>query len=804
MSKGCFAATRIAAALGKSKRAVQLTLRNVKADGALMIRGQLTDSWSVRSLPSRYVLELDAIAEKCGYRNPEHLLENPPRRFAPRDAAGRDVPLSEISESCVARAVRLRTALAFALQQIREEGKCDDLALQDYRREFGNASERHFRRLIKRTLQRDAGEERFDDVVLYFDESVARKRTAQEHIPIANTAADRTLLDAFNSVKNPSKPTPEEIALIWTVCCEYVANAVGAGGEKQKRAQRCVLDLLTKSGVAIARTPAALRKNFKRKYERWWTGGQKFTALEDERRVSSGFHRAPDLLETDRLKLIAHARINCGGRMSQAWRELLRAGELSPELTTYYLSNPRSKSHVPRSIRDAIGADVERLKAYHHGPREHRLRGAYHTRDWSGVAAGDWFQADDLTAPVYFYKQTARGNELTRGQFLPMIDERTTKILGFVLIQERNYNSLDIRSLVTVVCSEHGLPRRGFSFEKGIWQSSKLITGKRGLDLQGEADMGLRRLGMRFRHAQLPRGKVIERTLGQLQDLMESLPGYCGRDERLDRFERFQRIKLDVEARRAMAEDHFLSAEKLRDAFQEIVDRYNAEPQQGSKLNGASPNDGWNILQASEPRTRYRDELFYFLASDVRKLTIGRNGLTFRVGKKPFNYKGEQTGKRQGETVYAWFNPRRPETLACTTDLYGSEVFIVERSYDTPAVDASAELLDAEHRRIAAHNGYAPALYHVVKNSLPSNAFREFRGVGAAVRLGAEIESQQKEVSERRRSAERLHRDIARRSKRAGISPILVPASPDSLTSLDEYAEARDALEKKAQEEGSL
>jgi len=800
-SNGLFSAARIAAALGKSKRAVQLALRSVQRSGQIMIRGQITDAWSSDCLPPRYRDELDVIAKRPGYRNREHLLQDPPRRFRPRDAAGREIPLSEISESCISRALRMRSALEPALQQISRDGKSDDRALQHYRREFGNASERHFRRVIKRTLQRDAGEERFGDLTLYFDDSIARKR---ERVPVANTAADRTLLDALNRVKNQSNPTADETALIWTVSCEYVAGSVGAG-EKQKRVQRRVLGLLAKSGIAIARTPEALRKNFKLKYNRWWTGGQNFTALQDKRPIQSGHHRAPAISQQDRLKLTGHARFNCGGDVSRAWRELLPSGELSADLASYYLCNSSTKSYVPHAIRAAITNDVKLLDAYHHGPREHKLRGAYHTRDWSGVAAGDWFQADDLTAPVYFYKRTERGVELTRGQFLPMIDERTTKILGFVLIQERNYNSLDIRSLITLVCSEHGLPRRGFSFERGIWQSSKILTGKRGVDLQGEADMGLRRLGMRFRHAQLPRGKVIERTLGQIQDLMESLPGYCGRDERRDRYERFERMKLDIQAGRVAAEDHLLGAEEICAAFQKIVDRYNAEPQQGRKLMKLSPDDGWKkYQQGAEPRIRYHAELLYFLASDVRKLKIGRNGVTIAIGKKRFNYKGQETGKRQGVFVYAWFNSQRPGTLACTTDLSGSEVFTLERSYDMPAVDASPEQLADENRKIAAHNGYAPALYHVVKNSLPQNAFRGFLRADTAVRLGAAMESQQMEVSERQKSAARLRRDIARKSKRAGLSPVLVPVSPDSLDSLEEYAEEWAALEKKAQEEGTV
>src|SRR6266542_2432462 len=355
---GLFSAARIAAVLGKSKRAVQLALRSVAPVGQIEVRGQRADAWSSGCLPSSYQDELDAIAKRLGYRNREHLLQDPPRRFAPRDALGRAIRVTEISESDVARAIRLRSVLALALQQISREGRSDDRALQQYRREFGNVSERHFRRMVKRTLQRDAGEERFDDIALYFGESIACKR---EVIPVANTAADRTLLDAINRVKNPSSPTTDESALIWTVACEVVADAAGESGDNQKRAQRHVLDLLIKSGVTIARTPEALRKNFKRKYKRWQTGGQNLASLEDERRISSGHHRAPQIPESDRLKLIGHARFNCSGVVSRAWRELLQAGELSANITSYYICNSSRKSYVPHAVRAAIANDVKIL-----------------------------------------------------------------------------------------------------------------------------------------------------------------------------------------------------------------------------------------------------------------------------------------------------------------------------------------------------------------------------------------------------------------------------------------------------------
>lgn len=794
-----FPVSRIAVALGKSKKTVQQALSGVAA-GSSIVRGQQSNGYTIEQLPVRFRRELETIVERRGYRGVEHLLSDAPARFLPRDRDGKPVPISEIATNDVSRAMRLRAVIApFIAQSQDQAGVAFAASLQHYRREFGQVTERHLRRIWKRTVQRDAGECRFDDLALYCDEVVARK--AGPGLRPAGSPADQTLLQYLADVKNPSAPDRAELALIWAASCEHISDAV-AEGENLKRAYRKVIKLFAGSPVVLSRTDGALKKLLKRKYDRWLENGQTIVALEDQRPNRSGWHRSMGLTEADRNKLVGHARINCGGRLAQAFRELRAAGELDPSLIRNHIENPRSKSYVPATIRRAIAPDVERLKARHRGPREHKLRGAHHTRDWSRVAAGDWFQSDDLTPPVYFLKASDQGKvELTRGQFLPMIDEATTYILGFVLIQQASYNSISIRSLITTVCSEHGLPRRGFAFERGIWKSSRLIAGDRNADLDQIADTGLRRLGMRLRHALLPRAKVIERTLGQLQDLMESLPGYCGRNEMLEKYEAFRRMKLGVEAGRLDPSFHFLDGAGAQEAFAKICDEYNRAPQDGRKLAGLSPQQAWEGRQGSEPRAKFFPATHYFLASDVRKLKVGRNGLTFRIGKQPFNYKGIETGKRVGKEVYTWFNPQRPETLACTADLNGNGLFLVERSESLDAVAASREAFATENALVAAHNSYAADLYHVVKNSLPAACFRGQIMDRSGLRLGQAIETQQKEISDRRKSEQSLDREIRRKATKAGISAALVPRSHALLESLDELAQDRAEMERRLQEE---
>ena len=115
------------------------------------------------------------------------------------------------------------------------------------------------------------------------------------------------------------------------------------------------------------------------------------------------------------------------------------------------------------------------MEDIHHGPRQSKLNGAYISRDWNFVHSIDWFPVRMiLPCPFTFTRWTgAAGFELIRGQVLLMIDFlRSTCILGFVLLSAKNYNARAIRTLITKVSDQHGLPRKGFYFERGIWEKS--------------------------------------------------------------------------------------------------------------------------------------------------------------------------------------------------------------------------------------------------------------------------------------------------------------------------------------------
>ena len=456
------------------------------------------------------------------------------------------VPLAELSAAAVEKAGRLQRALRPVLERLNDltgtEAEFEQAGVEHYRREVGHViSTRHWRRLLHRTCARDNGAEDWSRLEIYLDERPARRPAASAKVALVH----HELTQVIAAFKNPAQPTPQESEYLWLRALESFEQRANEG-RAEKRARRELLSFLHDRAPFLAGTREGLRKQFERKLHRWLETNGDSKAVADGRRERSGNFRAPELSQADRDKLVGHAVLNTGGRVAQAYRELKREGELSEELTSHYLDNPSSKSYVPRHIRDGVKWDVAMLEDIHHGPRQAKLNGPHLERDWSNVFAGDWSQADDVTLPVYYYEPDGKGwFTLWRGQCLLMIDLRTTRILGYALLSSRNYNSLAIRTLITRTCDDHGLPRCGFYFERGVWQSSKILAGDKSAPLLlPETEKGLRDLGLKFVHSNLPRSKPVERTIGALQNLMERIPGYAGRDERHDRFERVQKLKI--------------------------------------------------------------------------------------------------------------------------------------------------------------------------------------------------------------------------------------------------------------------
>ena len=553
MTEGHFTATQVAAALQRPKRSVLESLRRTPPNETRIVRGNQTKAWSKEVLPQTI---LSAVEEIAARRNTsvEALLASPPRFWRPRH------PLSQLREEAIERASMLKRGLAPALARLNDanltSAEFEQLGVEDYRRTLGHSvSTRHWRRLFRRTLDRDGDAENWGRLEIYLDESPARKPELRKRVPFTSTAL-RPLQELISSFANPACPTDTEKDCLWIYAFDHYEREVERTG-KRRAVKRTILKFFFESTSFLGKSEKGIKLQFERKLKRWIAGGRVPAAFADGRRSNRG-RPAASLSEQEEHALIAKS-LRSGGGLAQAWRESREKGLLGTRVSQHYTSTPARKSYVPGRIRKLIANKVKILRDHHHGPRRAKLNGAYVNRDPSTFHAGDWFQADDCTLPNYYYTESDEGFALVRGQFLAMCDVRTTFILGYVLIPQRNYTAHHIRNLTTIVADAYGLPRRGFYYENGMWRTARLLHGRRDEINWFQTEMGLRGLGLQFCHAKLPRGKVIERVFGLLQNHLESVPGYAGRDERHDKFERVQEQLSLVRRGKAQPEDFFLS-----------------------------------------------------------------------------------------------------------------------------------------------------------------------------------------------------------------------------------------------------
>jgi hypothetical protein len=507
------------------------------------------------------------------------------------------------------------------------------LGVEDYRHAFGHSiSTRHWRRLLKRTLNRDGGAENWGRLEIYLDESPARRPELRKPTTFIR-AAFRPLQELVSSFGNPACPTELERTCLWIYAFEHCEREAERFG-KPRAVRRATLKFLFENAAFLGKSERGIKLQFDRKLKRWINGGRVPAVIADARRKNPG-RPAPKFSEKEEHALIAKA-LRSGGGITQAWRESRNGGVFNNGVSQHYLATPASKSYVPGRIRKLITNKIRMLRDHHHGPRTAKLNSAFINRDPSTFNAGDWFQADDCTLPNYYYTESDEGFALVRGQFLAMCDVRTTFILGYVLIAQRNYTAHHIRNLTTVVADQYGLPRRGFYYENGMWRTSRLLHGRRDEINWHETEMGLRGLGLQFCHAKLPRGKVIERVFGLLQNHLESVPGYAGRDERHDKFERVQEQLSLVRREKAQPEDFFLSEPEYLKRLETVVRIYNEERQEGKYCPGLSPREAFEKFHGEEPRIRLGLSCRHLLATHKMRVRSGRNGISFRFGaKKP-------------------------------------------------------------------------------------------------------------------------------------------------------------------------
>lgn len=669
---------------------------------------------------------------------------------------------------------KLRQAFASAIElhSSRKWGapEIEAAGLRDYARVFGHEiAAKTFWRLFNRVIERDKGAADFQRLELYLPAVVSASKPTAAFERLKSDLPN--LARAVLGVTDPSEIAPAELHLVWLAACEEWKRLIDTGASEAK-AQKIVLSALQASGLELAKSPRALRVTLSRKIARWMESGCASEALRDQR--SDKPSTPLPISDEDRKALIARALTSS---LPMAWRELLGGGRLSRAATQVYVSNPASKSYVPRRIRELVTPDIRMLEDIHHGPRQANLKGAHIIRDWSGVLPGDWYSADDTTLPLYYWQEDDQGRPaVMRGQCLLMNDCRTNRILAFALHSERNYTARVIRGLILEAHDTYGLPRQGFFFERGTWANAKLIKGsKESADAVSpdETELGLREW-VQFKHAKPgnARAKTIERIIGLIQDRMEDQPGYCGRNEQTEKFERVQRALLDIRAGRVAPEKHLLHRDEWFSRLHDLCDAYNHEQQQGRMLGGLSPREAWEKwTDPSRPLMRLTPETRYLLAHHRRPLKVSSNGICVQIGRDRHWFRNEVSGRFVGRIVQVYFNPDDLSSIFIKQEIGDRSASVIPAAVSAPAMNASREQLQAAQASVNAHNAPARTLYKAIRSYFPDNKptiFRQVVADEATVKLGQEIAEDQAAIHARQDEAKATRRQLARFERKHG------------------------------------
>ena len=381
-----FTASAIADALRCSPQAVRQHLESIPAQTQI-VQGGPALAWPIAALPAAMQTDLEAKADARGFRSALHLLAQPAPAWQPK------VSLTEAAPAAVEKAAKLQRALAPALARLDDPAPnaaaSEVTGLDEFQKVFGyTITGRHWRRLLHRTLQRDAGARAWHRLELYLDGDAGRVAAASRASILARQL-HAPFSDALDTLENKQHPTADDRAFLFHEAFTHFEALLVEHPDRheRRRLKMSLIEYLFSAVPALAKTAKSFRRIFEVKLHAWQDGGRALESLRDARSMKSGNFRRPDFT-ADEAKIRDLAILHNGSE-SLAHRLLRQRGELSLAFVQYYEFDPRrNKSYVPGAVRANITPEVEMCGPLHRGPWQAKMRGPYIPRDWSRRGPG--------------------------------------------------------------------------------------------------------------------------------------------------------------------------------------------------------------------------------------------------------------------------------------------------------------------------------------------------------------------------------------------------------------------------------
>lgn len=774
-----FTAAQLARALGMSKRAVLLALRDVPGR-SVPGQGGEARAWPLAVLPPQWCRAMAATAQRQCFRDAEHLLSAAPQPWLPCDRTGRVVPLAEVSDYYLTRAKEMRAALLPALAAQHELDRAALIALA-CRHGYAKSEKQLFRDL-ERVTTRDRGAEDWTRLELYLEESSFRHPRPQA-TPSHDAAryTHHELAEIVGALENKTEPTPDDRAWLLHEAFNRYEILSTAQADDKRTIKATLIDYLHATVPALSLSRQALRGLFNRKLAQWINGGRTIDALRDSRQLASGNFRRPDFT-ADEAKIRDQA-ILLGGDEAKAYNLLRERGTLSVDFCAYYAHNPRLLgSGIPKTVRDNITGPVESVLPLLRGPKTARMAGPFIKRDWSAVKAGDWLCADDVSWNHYFKQRLPDGRwEILRGECLLLVDLLTDYPLTFLLIGGK-YNGQHVRSLFLKGHDLHGLPRAGYWLERGVWKSRFVVGEKRGRkdDEAWQAahwrncELGLSdpRIGLQFHHATTPRSKPIEGLFHHLQDRMRCIKGFVGFGERQEQMERMQKLIARAHRNDESALAEFVTQDEWSGAITKVLEEHMHRPGRGERLDGRTPAEAWGESVLRAGLRRLPDDSRHLLSTHEKIVRLHpTRGIVITVPgqQSQICYQNEHTDRllhaRQRQ-VRVWVNVESP-LLITACDMNRTQFFSA-KGQAAPATSASREHLASLASDRRAGSATARAIFGQLQHEVVSTITRDDEHDDATKEAGRHVAIAAAEHHEQESAEQREIRSIRRRAGKLG------------------------------------
>ena len=203
-------------------------------------------------MPGPLIGRLQRLAKRRGYPTVGEMFAGGFKAWTP------PIPLSEISAESLTAAEKLKRALLPSLRRrfVTTQADFEHDGVADYEKAFDRKiSTRHFRELIKRTVERDGSRENWERIELYLAAKPARKGAdveLPEQFPV--------LVAAINAGATSDK--------IWDKVFGIEAQMVNAG-QPLARVQRQLRACIAERAPSLAPSADGLLKAYNRRRERW-------------------------------------------------------------------------------------------------------------------------------------------------------------------------------------------------------------------------------------------------------------------------------------------------------------------------------------------------------------------------------------------------------------------------------------------------------------------------------------------------------------------------------------------------------